>query len=88
MAPLVAWLIKRRIKKFMLKKLKERLAGTALSSATIGVAAAIISFGTAYQTSDQVKAITNAIIPDSLEGVFIAALGLAVAIARARTLGK
>jgi len=87
LSAVVVWIIKRRIKVALFKKLKEKL-GAGAGSATVGVAGAIVAVGVGMQTVPAVDNIVRALTPDSYEGMVVAALGLIVAIARFRTLGK
>ena len=84
---LVAWFIKRRIKMALFKRLREKL-GAGAGSATVGVACAIVAVGVGMQASPAVENLVKALTPDNYEGMVVAALGLIVAIARFRTLGK
>ena len=71
----------------LFKRLREKF-GLGLSSATIGVAGATVALGTAMQASPAVDNLVRALVPDNYEGMAIALLGLIVAVARFRSLGK
>lgn len=72
-----------------LKRIRDKITSSGvLKSATIGVAGTITTVGVAMQASPEVEALVKAFVPDNYEGMVIAALGLVVAVARFRTLGK
>lgn len=75
---LVNW-IRNRVRKAMLKKLKEKLFGLG-RSATGGVSVGIIGLGVWIQSNPDALVVLG-----SYQGVGLALVGLAVAIARMRT---
>jgi hypothetical protein len=65
-------------------KLKDKVSSGA-TSATIGVAGIIVALGVFLQTRPE---IIQAIVPDNYEGLTLSLVGVLVALARLRTLGK
>lgn len=88
MTKLLAWFIKRELRKIMIKKLKElaaRKIKASFGSTTMAVAAAVVGVGVWLQENPDVLRV---LVPENYEGVGVAAIGLLVAIARLRSLGK
>jgi hypothetical protein len=85
---IATWYTKRRLKKYMISKLKQwalRKVKASFGSTTMAVAAATVSVGVWIQQNPD---LISALVPENYEGVSIAALGLIVAIARMRTVDK
>lgn len=80
---LIKWIVRR----FMFKKLKSflgRKAKAATKSATMGVAGGLLALAAFLQSRPDV---VEAVVGQGWGGIVVAVAGVAVAVARARTLG-
>ena len=68
----------------MFKRLKEKLKAST-TSATMGVAGGLVALGVILNEHPEV---IKALVPEHYQGISIAILGVVVALARMRTLGK
>lgn len=78
---ILKWVIKR----LMFKKLKEKLK---VPSATVAVGGTIAATGMGIFLLPGMDKIITDLVPDRYDGLAVAVLGLIVAVARLRTLGK
>lgn len=85
----------KRLKKFMFKKIVNKIkekaavkAASSLGSATMAVASSVTVAGLFIQFSPELQDLVTDLVPDKYDGLAVALLGVVVALARLRTLGK